>query len=209
MRVRWSDLSIAARLLACGAMSLVLAPCVAAQTQPPSSVEASSEIRILFDIPAGPLDSALRRYSILTGRQLLFESRLVAGYHAAALRGLATADEALDELLAETGLQVDSVDARTGVLSVTALDSMPAAPSATPPSADNRVLETRSVGWLTLARTEASAVPAEVIVVTGSRFARSDLTAVTPVFVLGLMKWAPCWPHNRRRLWSFQASPRI
>ncbi|WP_417478148.1 TonB-dependent receptor domain-containing protein [Maricaulis sp.] len=185
MRVRWSDLSIAARLLACGAMSLVLAPCVAAQTQPPSSVEASSEIRILFDIPAGPLDSALRRYSILTGRQLLFESRLVAGYHAAALRGLATADEALDELLAETGLQVDSVDARTGVLSVTALDLMPAAPSATPPSADNRVLETRSVGWLTLARTEASAVPAEVIVVTGSRFARSDLTAVTPVFVLG------------------------
>ena len=182
---RWSDLSFAARLLAGVAMSLALTPDLAAQTGAPASAEAGGETRILFDIPAGPLDSALRRYSILTGRQLLFESRLVAGYRVSALRGLATADEALDDLLAETGLQINRVDARTGVLSVTVRAPAPILSPSGPAQADVGAPETRSVGWLTLARDAAPIDPGEVIVVTGSRFARSDLTAVTPVFVMG------------------------
>tara|TARA_R110000744_G_scaffold125730_5_gene231515 strand:+ start:13964 stop:17164 length:3201 start_codon:yes stop_codon:yes gene_type:complete len=185
MRVRRSDLSFAARLLAGVAMSLVLTPGLAAQTEAPAGAETGGETRILFDIPAGPLDGALRRYSILTGRQLLFESRLVEGYRVPPLRGLSTADEALDALLAETGLQIDRVDARTGVLSVIAQTPAPAiSPTGLVP-ADGRVRETRAVGWLTLAGAAVPTDPGEVIVVTGSRFARSDLTAVTPVFVMG------------------------
>ncbi|WP_170150295.1 TonB-dependent receptor [Maricaulis maris] len=166
-------------------MSLVLAPCAMAQADTPASAEAGRETRILFDIPAGPLANALRRYSILTGRQLLFESRLVEGRRVAALRGLATPGEALDELLAGTGLQVDRVDARTGVLSVSVpVSTSPDVATGLPVEAA-RVVESRPVGWLTLSGTAVPADPGEVIVVTGSRFARSNLTAVTPVFVLG------------------------
>jgi len=185
MRVGRSGLSFSARLLAGAAMSLVLVPSAMAQADRPPSTQTGSETRILFDIPAGPLANALRRYSILTGRQLLFESRLVDGHRVAALRGLATPGNALDELLAGTGLQVDRVDARTGVLSVSALaPTSPDLPTALP-SAAGQAPESRPVGWLTLARETAPADPGDVIVVTGSRFARSNLTAVTPVFVVG------------------------
>ncbi|MGO4717471.1 STN domain-containing protein [Bradyrhizobium sp. 2TAF24] len=65
---------------------------------------AAAEQRITFDIPAQPLDAALSAYGAATGIQLLFDPALTEGRRAASLKGTFTADAALGQLLAGTGI---------------------------------------------------------------------------------------------------------
>lgn len=73
--------------------------------------------RILFDVPAGPLDAALREFAIQSGQQVIYPTDLVQGRNAAAVHGLCSIREALDRLLAPTGLGAWQ-DERTGALAV-------------------------------------------------------------------------------------------
>lgn len=57
-----------------------------------------------FLIPAGPLDEALRRYGDVTGMAVLVDGVLLAGRRAAPVEGRFTARQALDQLLAGSGL---------------------------------------------------------------------------------------------------------
>ena len=69
-----------------------------------------------FDLARMPLAASLRRYSIITGRQILFEAQLLEGFAAPALTGRLGADEALSRLLGGTGLEAEQIDRRTFVV---------------------------------------------------------------------------------------------
>jgi outer membrane receptor protein involved in Fe transport len=60
-----------------------------------------------FDIPAEPLGAALHDFARVSGQQIIFTDSLVAGKTVAPLHGKYTPDEALQRLLAGTGLVID------------------------------------------------------------------------------------------------------
>ena len=76
----------------------MLAIATTAQAQSPAPTQ------INFFIPAGPLGGALNAYARQAGRQLMFTSDQVAGRRTTGLSGRMTADAALDQLLAGSGL---------------------------------------------------------------------------------------------------------
>jgi TonB family protein len=86
--------------------------------------------RVVFDIPAQPLVSALDAYSNLTGRELFYDGALVQGRRSAAVTGALTPDVALRLLLRGT----DFAWHATGPHSVTIALARRAA-SMAPPSA--------------------------------------------------------------------------
>jgi hypothetical protein len=59
---------------------------------------------VAFDIPAQPLLAALRSYSELTGQAVLVDNALAAGRHSPGIHGHYGKTEALQKLLAGTGL---------------------------------------------------------------------------------------------------------
>ena len=68
--------------------------------------EAAGALR-RFDIPAGTLDQALSRYGRQAGVSISVNASLTAGLRSGGLSGSHTAAEALDLLLAGTGLQAE------------------------------------------------------------------------------------------------------
>jgi TonB family protein len=63
-----------------------------------------------FDIPAQPLDAALKRYATVSGWPILFPSAMVAGRISSAVRGSYSPQAALGRLLDGTGLAAEKVD---------------------------------------------------------------------------------------------------
>ncbi|MEW6439017.1 MAG: TonB family protein [Pseudomonadota bacterium] len=59
---------------------------------------------ILFNIPAQPLDSALERYSAVSGAQVIYDGSLAAGHFSTPVNGPFTPASALRRLLTGTGL---------------------------------------------------------------------------------------------------------
>jgi TonB-dependent receptor len=70
-----------------------------------------------FDIPAGPAETTLRRFSDQAGGQFLFSAEKVAGVRTNAVKGEFTAPDALQRLVAGTALRAVH-DERTGALTV-------------------------------------------------------------------------------------------
>lgn len=81
------------------------------------AVLAAEAGRKSFDLPAGPAETALKRFSQQAGLEVVFVSALTDGVRANAVRGEFTPLEAGERLLAGTGLVLVR-DERTGVLSV-------------------------------------------------------------------------------------------
>lgn len=156
---------------------------LALQDTPPSRTATAG--RHAFDIPAGSLASALTRFSVATGNQILFETRLVSESRTAALQGEFSSDEALGRLLEGSGLTYERVDARTYVIARPVM----AAPADRPVIAGRTG---RAGSPDSAAAQEGSGAPAaafldpqEVIVVTGSRLERSGRSSVVPVQLVG------------------------
>lgn len=118
-----------------------------------------------FNIPAGPLAGALRRYAVQSGLELLFDSRIADGRTAGAISGLLTPQEALTHLLLGSGLVADQP--RPGVLTLHA-GAAPAPPTPT--------LDTYDPGG-------SAAAPASEIVVTGSLI-RGHSDGASPLITL-------------------------
>nr|WP_310936099.1 TonB-dependent siderophore receptor [Variovorax sp. UMC13] len=96
------------RLLAwmvAGALAGMAAP-VAVQAQP---AVAPAE-RIAFDLPAQPLLDALRAFGRQTRYQVLYDGALIAGRQAPALSGRFTPREAIERLIAGSGLGAHSAE---------------------------------------------------------------------------------------------------
>ena len=100
---------------------------------------AADQIKKVYDLPAGEASSALKRFAEVSGRETLFAADAIRGVRTAAIRGEFSPQEALNKMLANTGLSA-APDTTTGAFAVTkqgALEknvaSRPAAPSAAEP----------------------------------------------------------------------------
>lgn len=84
---------------------------------PASAQSATNETPIEFYIPVQPLVSALRLYGDTTGREAIYKANLATGRIAGHVQGVLTPTEALDRLLAGTGLSARFVADGAFVLS--------------------------------------------------------------------------------------------
>ena len=87
-------------LLIAGLPAAALSQTVAAD----APLEAQATRRTSFDIPAQPLSQALTAFGRQSGLQIAVDSAAVAGKASAGVSGSMTADEALRQLLAGSGL---------------------------------------------------------------------------------------------------------
>ena len=101
-----------------------------------SSGRAANDTKRVYDLPAGEAASVLKRFAEVSGRETLFAADAIRGVRTAAIRGEFSPQEALNKMLANTGLSA-APDAKTGAFAVTkqgALEknvaSRPADPSA-------------------------------------------------------------------------------
>lgn len=87
----------------------------AALNSPPAVAQstATTESRIRFDIPAGPLSGALNRIAEAGGVQFLYSSALTEGLKSSGFSGTFTVGEAIARVLAGTGLTYRFMDAHT------------------------------------------------------------------------------------------------
>ena len=86
----------------------------AAATTSPALAQATIVHRI--DIPAQQLASALAMLARQTSIQLVYSAALVEGRRSRALTGSMTTEQALEQLLDETGLEFEFLDQRTVTL---------------------------------------------------------------------------------------------
>lgn len=115
-----------------------------------------------FDLPAGEASQTLKRYAAQAGREIVFSPAQVGDITTRAVQGELPVREALDLMLADTGLAVTE-DARTGVLAVS---RAPASASVETGSAS----ETPSTDSASFSgRVEPGIVKLEKVEVTGSR----------------------------------------
>jgi outer membrane receptor protein involved in Fe transport len=136
------------------------------------SARAADESKKAYDLPAGDAVSALKQFSALSGRETLFAADAVRGVKTAALKGEFTPKEALERLLAETGL-VATQDAKTGAFAVT----KPGAPEKNDPSRRAESSAAAAIKALPL----EPAVKMEEIQVLGSRIRTTEIAGPSPV----------------------------
>ncbi|MFT4196693.1 MAG: TonB-dependent receptor [Pseudoxanthomonas sp.] len=104
---KWNGIAMAVAL-ALGVASAGFATQAQAQAQ-------AAETRG-YDIPAGTLGDGLKQFSLQSRLQLLAPPELTAGLHSKAVRGSYTAQQALEQLLAGSGLSWQFVNASTVVI---------------------------------------------------------------------------------------------
>src|SRR5665213_2139723 len=92
----------------------------AGSTTAPASTSAAgtssvlgSDIKLHFDLAAGPLDKALRDFAVQASRNVSYEPSIVAGLQAPSIKGEFTVGDALSLLLKGTKLRAVNVDTKT------------------------------------------------------------------------------------------------
>lgn len=123
MRVR-DQKGLSRRVLQPCVLLLALLPCLTAYARGDAATAR-------FDIPQQRLDAALSEYARQSGQQLLYSPELAVGKTGRAVRGEKPALQALDELLAGTGLQY-STSASGAILINGSAGGSPAAGDAKP-----------------------------------------------------------------------------
>lgn len=93
---------------------------------------AAAAVKQRFDVPAGQAEPALKRFSDQSGRQVIFPTALVRGVRTNAVKGDFTAHDALEQMLAGTGLTVGE-DRESNAFAVRRGPQRPNAPRAPPP----------------------------------------------------------------------------
>jgi outer membrane receptor protein involved in Fe transport len=78
---------------------------------------AAEEARKAYELAPGDANTRLKEFSEISGREILFAAEAVRGVQTAAVRGTLTATEALDRLLAGTGLRAVP-DPKTGAVAI-------------------------------------------------------------------------------------------
>ncbi|TLY57664.1 MAG: hypothetical protein E6K52_14195, partial [Gammaproteobacteria bacterium] len=153
-----------------------------------------------FEISHQSLSQALRSYGQICGLDVIFTEDVVAGVDAASLQGDYTAQEALDRLLQGTGLVAERspsgalmIRRRQGAEVSTANPAPVSLERVTYAGADPRLAQAQPSGPPNGAPQSVSAEPSEPaanarveeVVVTGTRIARRDYAAESPIVTLG------------------------
>jgi iron complex outermembrane recepter protein len=101
-------------------LSLNASPYPANAASPPDSTAAASstsalgsDIKLHFDLPAGPMDKALRDFAVQANRNISYEPSIVAGLEAPAIKGELTIGDALTLLLKGTKLRAVDINTKT------------------------------------------------------------------------------------------------
>jgi hypothetical protein len=133
-----------ARPFCCRALSVavglaLITPTFAGGLDAPTSAEQRGQVepaeKINLDIPSQPLAAALERYGDITGREILYDSNLTIDRRSGAVRGSLTPEQAINALLAGTGISARYMANKSFVLEAT-----PAALQQSPlPSAPDRL----------------------------------------------------------------------
>jgi len=135
-----------------------------------------------FDIPAQPLSQALNQLAVRSDREILFSPALTRGRRSPPLSGVFTAEEALAQLLAGSGLEV-RLEGRSFLVVPTPrasspVDTPPASPPPPPISLDTVVVTAMKRSSL------AQQTPISMTVVSGeqlSRLGMVDLGQASPL----------------------------
>jgi outer membrane receptor protein involved in Fe transport len=90
---------------------------------------AAAEARQAYDLPGGNAADTLKQFAAVSGRETLFAAEIVRGVTTQPVKGAFTPQEALDRMLAGTGLVATS-DAKTGAFAVRKGAADPNAPRA-------------------------------------------------------------------------------
>lgn len=147
-----------------------------------------------FNIPAQSVSSALQTFSKQSGYRLLFPSRSVSDLRSKSLSGTLSAENALQQLLADTPLRIGSI--RGKVVALTARKMEPVAASYSRPSKPIKLAALQNtVGMLDNSASPRSPSVSDqaangeeapaIITVTGSRVVRDGYNSPTPVSVVG------------------------
>ncbi|MDI4236519.1 STN domain-containing protein [Bradyrhizobium sp. Arg237L] len=100
---------------------------------------AHEDARIAFSIPAQPLISAISRYGEATGNEVVYDANLAIGRRSSDVQGLLTPAEALERLLAGTGLSARFVaESMFVVLPAQAAADQSVPPGPSPSAANSR-----------------------------------------------------------------------
>jgi iron complex outermembrane recepter protein len=101
-------------------LSLNASPSPANAASPPDSTAAASstsalgpDIKLHFDLPAGPMDKALRDFAVQANRNISYEPSIVAGLQTPTIKGEFTVGAALTLLLKGTKLRAVDIDTKT------------------------------------------------------------------------------------------------
>jgi iron complex outermembrane recepter protein len=73
----------------------------------------ASDIKMHFDLPAGPMDKALRDFAVQADRNISYEPSIVSGLQAPAIKGEFTVGDALTVLLKGTKLHAVDINTKT------------------------------------------------------------------------------------------------
>jgi iron complex outermembrane recepter protein len=164
-------------------LSLNASPSSANAASPPDSTTAAnstselgSDIKLHFDLPAGPMDKALRDFAVQADRNISYEPSIVAGLQAAPIKGEFTVGDALTLLL--KGTKLHAVDINTKTIRIlekaspgTALQTVPEVSS----SKDTGTADKNDIDEITVTGTHirgATDSPSPVLV-----FTRDDIDA--------------------------------
>jgi outer membrane receptor protein involved in Fe transport len=129
------------RLLVSSALTVLAFSCAPSVLAAPAP---ASQPRTMISLPSGPLDKSLIDLGVQGRVKIMFQSQLVAGRTAPALHGQMTAREALDRLLAGSGIEVQQ--AQPGVLVLRpARQPIAHKRAAAPPSSPPRPADQRPV----------------------------------------------------------------
>lgn len=141
---------------------IAVLPRVQAQDAPEAATVETSPDTFAFDLPADEAPAAFRRFSEISGAELLYASELVKGVRTAPVRGEFTPLVALERMLANTDLKV-IIEKESRAFVVKKADP-PSAPIAPLPKPQTRPSTNRSE-----ARATDEVIELEAFPVTGSR----------------------------------------
>ncbi|MBL9219517.1 MAG: TonB-dependent receptor [Opitutaceae bacterium] len=81
------------------------------------TLSAADAVKMNFDLPAGPAGETLKAFARQAGREIVFAPQVVEAVNTQPVRGELEPKDALDQMLADTGLAATQ-DARTGAFAV-------------------------------------------------------------------------------------------
>jgi len=140
-----------------------------------ASVFAADAARKAFDVPAGSAGETLKRFAAQAGREIVFAPETVGTATTKAVRGELTVSEALDQLLAGSGLAATQ-DATTGAIAV----RQQGAQEKNDPS---RLADSSAAAAVAASKAVIEATPIRMAEVTvlGSRIRQTDIVGPSPV----------------------------
>ncbi|GAB4140695.1 MAG: TonB-dependent receptor [Sphingomonadales bacterium] len=172
-------------LLTTSLRALTVALAVSAAPQ----IAQAQDSSVYFEIGAQPVAAALQQFAEQSGLQLAYVSAITANLETRGLSGSFAPDEALQRILAGTGLAYRRIDDNT----IAILNAEPASQDAKLERINaTQFASAQDAGPRTLAQTGQGGAPAqaqpvqeiEQIVVTGSRIRRSNATTPMPVNII-------------------------